>query len=85
MTIKIYDGQPTGDDTARRFIAYAAEADTPRGQYDETIDLIVHDATGYVDRDELRAVAQRHCQRKLNRSHATDLTVRRIERLRARR
>ena len=75
MTIKLYNGQPCD----RLFTAYCSAEDTPRGVYDEVIDLAVTGATGYVDRDALRAVARRELKRR--NLLADGVTVRRIARL----
>ena len=74
-------GIHVGDDSAlngdRLFAAHIAEPDTPRGQYDDSVELRVSNSRGYIPRDELRKVARR----EMRRSGQKHMEIRRIQRL----
>lgn len=78
MTIEIYTpDQQINDVDARLFWAYCAGSTTPRGQYDETVELLVRNPVrenGRVSRTALRKAAAKHVK-------GTDLTVRKIVRI----
>jgi hypothetical protein len=76
MTIKIITpSQPVNAD--RLLWACCAHADTPAGVYDETIELAVTGAKGYIPRDGLRKIARA----ELKRRGLGEMQVRAIKRI----
>lgn len=75
MNIKVYSDDKPAD---RVFTVHLAHPETPRGLYDEWIELGVTNVTGYVPRGELRNAPA--LRREVKRLGLKDYEVRSIKR-----
>ena len=76
MTIEIHNGATHGMDDFV-YTAWCAMPDTPRGQYDEEIDLIVRDT----HRRPGVTALKRRAQQELDENYDPGMRVRRITRV----
>jgi hypothetical protein len=79
MTIEIHNGVAHGMDDYV-YTALCSMPDTPRGEYDEEIDLIVRNTTHHNRRPSVAAL-KRAAQEECARGYETGLRVRRIVRV----